>query len=61
MQDACINTNVFFAYAIRPASSMKAVQKSASIQQVKLLVHWSLNSNTFEEYYHLPQDQHQHG
>ncbi|KAG1450436.1 hypothetical protein G6F56_008351 [Rhizopus delemar] len=57
MTEAGIDTKEYQAHSIRAASSTKAVELGHSIQEVKKHANWSLNSNTFEQYYFKPSTQ----
>ncbi|CEJ01330.1 hypothetical protein RMCBS344292_15362 [Rhizopus microsporus] len=61
MDEAGIGTDRFTVHSIRPASSTKAVTMGSEIDQVKMHANWSLKSNTFENYYYKPHDQHKRG
>jgi hypothetical protein len=61
MEEAGIDTNKFTVHSIRSASSTKAVTMGSEIDQVKMHANWSLKSNTFENYYYKPRDQHKRG
>ncbi|KAG1201467.1 hypothetical protein G6F70_003144 [Rhizopus microsporus] len=61
MQDSGINTNKYKAHSLRSAASTKAVSLGVPIEQIKLHANWSLTSNTFEDYYYRPKDQHKRG
>ena len=54
---AGINTKDYQAHSVRAASSTKAVELGHSIQEVKKHANWSLNSNTFENFYYKPSSQ----
>ncbi|KAG1042029.1 hypothetical protein G6F43_011982 [Rhizopus delemar] len=57
MAQAGVDTTKYKAHSIRSASSTKAVEKGAAIQQVKLHANWNLSSNTFEKHYLKPSTQ----
>ncbi|KAG1045554.1 hypothetical protein G6F43_011250 [Rhizopus delemar] len=57
MGKAGINIKDYQAHSIRAASSTKAVELGHSIQDVKKHANWSLNSNTFENFYYKPSSQ----
>ncbi|KAG1140888.1 hypothetical protein G6F37_012907 [Rhizopus arrhizus] len=57
MQAAGIDTTNFQAHSIRSAASTKAVELGHSIQDVKKHANWSLQSNTFEDFYYKPSSQ----
>ncbi|KAG0943812.1 hypothetical protein G6F29_011592 [Rhizopus arrhizus] len=57
MQAAGIDTTNFQAHSIRLAASTKAVELGHSIQDVKKHANWSLQSNTFEDFYYKPSSQ----
>ncbi|KAG1059457.1 hypothetical protein G6F42_028309 [Rhizopus arrhizus] len=57
MQAAGIDTTNFQAHSIRLATSTKAVELGHSIQDVKKHANWSLQSNTFEDFYYKPSSQ----
>ena len=57
MGKAGIDIKDYQAHSIRAASSTKAVELGYSIQDVKKHVNWSLNSNTFENFYYKPSSQ----
>jgi site-specific recombinase XerD len=57
---AGIDTSIYKAHSLRSASSTYAVQQGISIQEVKKDAHWSLSSDTFEQYYYRPANQHIH-
>src|SRR3972149_341629 len=57
MEKAGIDIKDYQAHAIRAASSTKAVELGHSIQDVKKHANWSLNSNTFENFYYKPSSQ----
>ena len=61
MQDSGINTNKIKAHSLRSATSTKAVSLGVPIEQIKLHANWSLTSNTFEDYYYRPRNQHKRG
>ncbi|KAG1178129.1 hypothetical protein G6F70_008710 [Rhizopus microsporus] len=61
MQDPGINTNKIKAHSLRSAASTKAVSLGVPIEQIKLHANWSLTSNTFEDYYYRPRNQHKRG
>ncbi|CEG78933.1 hypothetical protein RMATCC62417_13465 [Rhizopus microsporus] len=61
MKDSVVNTNKFKVHSLRFAESTKAVSLGVPIEQVKLHANWSLTSNTFEDYYYRPRNQHKHG
>ncbi|KAG1180686.1 hypothetical protein G6F71_000043 [Rhizopus microsporus] len=61
MHDSGININKFKAHSLRSAASTKAVSLGVTIEQIKLHANWSLSSNTFEDYYYRPRDQHKRG
>ena len=61
MQDSGINTNKYKAHSLRSAASTKAVSLGVPIEQIKLHANWSLTSNTFEDYYYRPRNQHKRG
>lgn len=56
--EAGIDTSLYKTHSVRAAASTAAVLKGKSIQDVKRQAHWSLRSNTFEQYYFRPNDQH---
>ena len=61
MDEAGADTDRFTVHSIRPASSTKTVTMGSEIDQVKMHANWSLKSNTFENYYYKPHDQHKRG
>jgi hypothetical protein len=54
MKKAGIDTNIYKPHSFRSASSTKAVEQGASIDNVKQHANWNLNSGTFEKYYYKP-------
>ncbi|CEI91405.1 hypothetical protein RMCBS344292_05693 [Rhizopus microsporus] len=61
MDEAGADTDRFTVHSIRPASSTKTVTMGLEIDQVKMHANRSLKSNTFENYYYKPHDQHKRG
>jgi hypothetical protein len=57
MESAGIDTQGYKPHSIRAAASTKAVDLGHTIQDVKKHANWSLNSNTFENYYYKPPSQ----
>ena len=54
MQLSSIDPTQYKAHSICSASSTKAIEKVHSIQTVKEHANWSLNSNSFENFYYKP-------
>ncbi|CEG78937.1 hypothetical protein RMATCC62417_13469 [Rhizopus microsporus] len=61
MHDSGINTNKFKAHSLRSAANTKVVSLGVPIERVKLHANWSSTSNTFEDYYYRPKNQHKRG
>ncbi|OBZ90511.1 hypothetical protein A0J61_01461 [Choanephora cucurbitarum] len=61
LKEAGINTEIYKAHSLRAAASTEAVLKGATFQEVKIHGNWSQNSNTVEDYYFRPPNQHEAG
>lgn len=58
MKEAAVDTQRFKAHSIRSAASTKAAENGIQFQKIKKHANWSLQANTFENYYYKPREQH---